>query len=170
MEPIWGRQDPDGSHVGPMNFAVWEYLERTPAISGRSFSNLVNDWKKININLKIGIQAIPGEIIVSWWRHTTMQICLYTYPGNGLLPDHNHFNKIVIKQLFSFKKLHLKCRREMVAVLFKPQHQYVSSLMISRRVSNDVLSNSTWHEYFYKSNLSDRRLRDFVITPLPLND
>ena len=23
--PIWGRQDPDGSHVGPMNFAIWEY-------------------------------------------------------------------------------------------------------------------------------------------------
>ena len=21
--PIWGRQDPDGPHVGPMNFAVW---------------------------------------------------------------------------------------------------------------------------------------------------
>ena len=21
--PIWGRQDPDGSHVGPMNFAIW---------------------------------------------------------------------------------------------------------------------------------------------------
>ena len=21
--PIWGPQDPDGSHVGPMNFAIW---------------------------------------------------------------------------------------------------------------------------------------------------
>ena len=24
MGPIWGRQDPGGSHVGPMNFAVFE--------------------------------------------------------------------------------------------------------------------------------------------------
>ena len=24
MGPIWGRQDPGGPHVGPMNFAVWE--------------------------------------------------------------------------------------------------------------------------------------------------
>ena len=24
MGPIWGRQDPGGSHVGPMNFAIWE--------------------------------------------------------------------------------------------------------------------------------------------------
>ena len=24
MGPIWGRQDPGGSHVGPMNFAIWD--------------------------------------------------------------------------------------------------------------------------------------------------
>ena len=23
MEPIWGRQDPGGHHVGPMNLAIW---------------------------------------------------------------------------------------------------------------------------------------------------
>ena len=23
MEPIWGRQDPGGPPVGPMNFAIW---------------------------------------------------------------------------------------------------------------------------------------------------
>ena len=23
MGPIWGRQDPGGTHVGPMNFAIW---------------------------------------------------------------------------------------------------------------------------------------------------
>ena len=26
MEPIWGRQDPDGPQVGPMNFAIWVYI------------------------------------------------------------------------------------------------------------------------------------------------
>ena len=24
MGPIWGRQDPGGPHVGPINFAIWE--------------------------------------------------------------------------------------------------------------------------------------------------
>ena len=24
MGPIWGRQDPGGSHVGPMDFAIWD--------------------------------------------------------------------------------------------------------------------------------------------------
>ena len=27
MGPIWGRQDPGGPHVGPMNFAVWDGLD-----------------------------------------------------------------------------------------------------------------------------------------------
>ena len=26
MGPIWGRQDPDGPHVGPMNVAIWDGL------------------------------------------------------------------------------------------------------------------------------------------------
>ena len=26
MGPIWGRQDPGGPHVGPMNFTIWEPL------------------------------------------------------------------------------------------------------------------------------------------------
>ena len=25
MGPIWGRQDPGGHHVGPMNFAIWDF-------------------------------------------------------------------------------------------------------------------------------------------------
>ena len=25
MGPIWGRQDPGGPRVGPMNFAVWNF-------------------------------------------------------------------------------------------------------------------------------------------------
>ena len=24
MGPIWGRQDPGGPHVGPMNIAIWD--------------------------------------------------------------------------------------------------------------------------------------------------
>ena len=26
MGPIWGRQDPGGPHVGPMNIAIWAYI------------------------------------------------------------------------------------------------------------------------------------------------
>ena len=27
MGPIWGRQDPGGPHVGPMNFAFWDSID-----------------------------------------------------------------------------------------------------------------------------------------------
>ena len=29
MGPIWGRQDPGGPHVGPINFAIWETTAAT---------------------------------------------------------------------------------------------------------------------------------------------
>ena len=29
MRPIWGRQDPGGPHIGPMNLAIWEAITKT---------------------------------------------------------------------------------------------------------------------------------------------
>ena len=35
MGPIWGRQDPGGPQVGPMNFAIWvRYLEVSHDLNG----------------------------------------------------------------------------------------------------------------------------------------
>ena len=33
MGPIWGRQDPGGPHVGPMNFAIREYIVQSTSLS-----------------------------------------------------------------------------------------------------------------------------------------
>ena len=33
MGPIWGRQDPGGPHVGPMNFAIWDISQITAVLS-----------------------------------------------------------------------------------------------------------------------------------------
>ena len=30
MGPIWGRQDPGGPHVGPMNFVIWGCIAQRP--------------------------------------------------------------------------------------------------------------------------------------------
>ena len=32
MGPIWGRQDPGGPHVGPMNFAIWVAMNPSGAV------------------------------------------------------------------------------------------------------------------------------------------
>ena len=29
MGPIWGRQDPEWPHVGPMNFAIWDLQDKS---------------------------------------------------------------------------------------------------------------------------------------------
>ena len=41
MGPIWGRQDPGGPHVGPMNFAIWEIL--LPGL-GSKLQDFVEMW------------------------------------------------------------------------------------------------------------------------------
>ena len=36
MGPIWGRKDPGGTHIGPMNFAIWVELTSLSTIAGRA--------------------------------------------------------------------------------------------------------------------------------------
>ena len=50
MGPIWGRQDPGGPHVGPMNFAIWEPTElqgKLPAVRVNYTDSitLFSSWK-----------------------------------------------------------------------------------------------------------------------------
>ena len=45
MGPIWGRQDPGGPHVGPMNFAIWD--DNLYTISHRSQHLRYHDWCKL---------------------------------------------------------------------------------------------------------------------------
>ena len=40
MRPIWGRQDPGGPHVGPMNFAIWVILP-CPFYTSDTFYHMV---------------------------------------------------------------------------------------------------------------------------------
>ena len=39
MGPIWGRQDPGGPHVGPMNFAIWDVIAYLGTNRIASFAN-----------------------------------------------------------------------------------------------------------------------------------
>ena len=43
--PIWGRQNPGGPHVGPMNFVIWVDQIRTPALKlWKSNQNSLGVW------------------------------------------------------------------------------------------------------------------------------
>ena len=58
MGPIWGRQDPGGSHVGPMNFAIWEVIygpvNGLSLVWGQPFSlsQCWNSHNKTNVPLR----------------------------------------------------------------------------------------------------------------------
>ena len=42
MRPIWGRQDPGGPHVGPMNFAIWGGYSRSDYARTLKTQNVIN--------------------------------------------------------------------------------------------------------------------------------
>ena len=46
MGPIWGRQDPGGPHVGPMNFAIW-------VVGCQSVPDMTFDQKRFPLVLPI---------------------------------------------------------------------------------------------------------------------
>ena len=48
--PIWGRQDPGGPHVGPMNFAIWDVMDfkdTTPNIGNHCHPNFPSSLNNI---------------------------------------------------------------------------------------------------------------------------
>ena len=63
MGSIWGRQDPGGPHVGPMNFAIWEIIVWQAQVSvifsvtdlqkRYIYSNILNIWGKLNVVRKV---------------------------------------------------------------------------------------------------------------------
>ena len=48
MGPIWGRQDPGGPHVGPINFAIWDFIPHfiTDEIAPMLGLKLIHDMPK----------------------------------------------------------------------------------------------------------------------------
>ena len=44
MEPIWGRQDPDGPHVGPMNFTLESFYIFFAVCLNKLLSNWAMRW------------------------------------------------------------------------------------------------------------------------------
>ena len=69
MGPIWGRQDPSGPHVGPMNFAIWvaicEFKLELPSgnaeIQGNLFYICDLDLWPLALTLSMAITFVSGN-------------------------------------------------------------------------------------------------------------
>ena len=68
MGPIWGRQDPGGPHVGPMNFAIWDGLCRGVVCIVKSCITYVSFLLSYLLEWDINIYLWLWSWSVKWWR------------------------------------------------------------------------------------------------------
>ena len=57
MGPIWGRQDPGGPHVGPMNFVIWVVSLLWPIQWRQVLSNVLANIRSGNDLVPVQCQA-----------------------------------------------------------------------------------------------------------------
>ena len=60
MGPIWGRQDPDGPHVGPLNFAIWGTIYVALAITHPT------TFVRISLRYDISVNIIAYPCYRQW--------------------------------------------------------------------------------------------------------
>ena len=102
LGPIWGRQDPGGPHVVPMNFAIWVYTvsplrskwrhssDRRDLAISRDTSSVKWSGKKRGIEI---CEDINQEKFVRWLRALMSFFC----PGNGSTSgEHTHGGNITL--------------------------------------------------------------------------
>ena len=79
MGPIWGRQDPGGPHVGPMNFAIWgrffaNHSNTVAFFLGRNYKN-----RKMDFTKQLVIKWILAPAIKLYIRITNILKNIYIY-------------------------------------------------------------------------------------------
>ena len=100
MGPIWGRQDPGGPHVGPLNFAIWVSLVESKVslvwvMAWHQTSNkplLLFQWQKSDL-IHDYVQGIKGKkymlfVIIDDFRgwvlslYTVIDLLMLCYASN----------------------------------------------------------------------------------------
>ena len=83
MGPIWGRQDPGGPHVGPMNLAIWASY----VITGKSKALIHSKSTRFQI-----------QFVVRWQVGSGCDNVTACYVGNWLSPSEHWmvFNETVV--------------------------------------------------------------------------
>ena len=73
---IWGRQDPGGPHVGPMNFAIWVVSRGIPkpAIRIANDVSTAMQWNSLT-NFKSTLTSIDKHIWTIVWHHDMARSC-----------------------------------------------------------------------------------------------
>ena len=62
--PIWGRQDPGGPHVGPMNFAIWDDKHCRRVLFHDIFA--YQEYKFVRIITHINLHCHQLPLLLTW--------------------------------------------------------------------------------------------------------
>ena len=85
MGPIWGRQDPGGPHVGPINFAFWVIIQLAVKIDGRIWINESHKFTEMGNIITTKQVAFNKSVCISYK--------LYIVHVGEWLPAFRGFNK-----------------------------------------------------------------------------
>ena len=113
MGPIWGRQDPGGPHVGPMNFAICDGYWGTGNAGSQCISSLVIDLVLLEYSGRntVGVNHIQLEM--NTWVHAEI---LSTVGTDALVLKHQGIsihsadNIFLVLDQFHTKILHLQSK------------------------------------------------------------
>ena len=84
MGPIWGRQDPGGPHVGPINFAIWDILNYGGVRAAPYFFNIMLSHTDGLVTRPYDIHV--GAVAISYGGLTNSSVwhkgcCCLVHPG-----------------------------------------------------------------------------------------
>ena len=63
MGPIWGRQDPGGPHVGPMDLAIW--------VDGQKYATIINMFVHMISLLNKVVHNVHSTFVtwIQYWKY-----------------------------------------------------------------------------------------------------
>ena len=90
MGPIWGRQEPGGLHVGPMNFAIWDLKRKRSSeawyrwgLRGFKLQTRVSEvCASLNGHVRLGVRYIIIFFYVQIW----IRLPVVSYRGKKVRP------------------------------------------------------------------------------------
>ena len=103
--PIWGRQDPGGPHVGPMNLAIWgdhqhwyfleflpfehKYYKRSPRIKNR-FMHVMLQGNGLEWSQDLPINTVHRSLSAKYvaFQRSFMSYWIVLSPSNGITQGH----------------------------------------------------------------------------------
>ena len=90
MGPIWGRQDPGGPHVGPMNFAIWgtphKYITGGLSVTYFSITKYTFKTTKLSRNFVTAKPFMKSEYV----SHVAIANLA---GGSGICISHSNFKR-----------------------------------------------------------------------------